>query len=214
MVKQQESVACTRFLELIRGDSAYPRIRKRIASIYGQILALGIILILVGVIALAAIATPEGQRSPAVPVVIAAVAILLGLAVIEFAKYVREKMSMQVDMADSLLRIGSRTPDSAFHAARIEPVGELAQAAHSSASPRSELLISSHARPEVAPGTRNASDRDEEGEARYLLIRAKDRIQVGQRREAIALMREVVAKFPGTSSGRKAAEQLQKHGLG
>jgi hypothetical protein len=213
MVNQRESEACMRFLELIRGDSAYPRIRKRIASIYGQILALGIILILVGVIALAVIATPAGQRNPAISVIIAAVAILLGLAVIEFAKYVREKMSMQVDMADSLLRIGTRTPHSVNHHARVAPVADLSEAAIAPASPRSEPPMSSQVRLEAAPGLRNASDRDEEGEARYLLIRAKDRIRVGQRSEAIELMREVVAKFPCTSAGQKAAEQLQRHGL-
>jgi hypothetical protein len=66
----------------------------------------------------------------------------------------------------------------------------------------------------VSPAYRNASDCDDEGEARYMLIRVKDRIREGKRREAIELMREIVAQYPRTSSGQRAAAQLQKHGLG
>lgn len=216
MSSDAEIEACGRFLESIRGQSAYPRIRSRIRAIHGQIMTLGVILILVGVIAFAMLATAEGQRAPGAPVAVGVISIFAGWGVIEFAKYLRERMSMQVDMADSLLRIGSRPADfvpsapasrTAAEQQSIAAVGGLRAVA--------EVPIPD-SDPERSPAAaqRTAIDRDSEGAARYLLIRAKERIAAGQRIEAIDLMRQIVARYPDTASGLKASEQLRKHRLG
>jgi hypothetical protein len=215
MSSDTEFEACGRFLACIRERSAYPRIRSRIRAIYGQIMTLGVILILVGVLAIAMLATAEGQRAPGLPVIVSVISIFAGWGVIEFAKYVRERMSMQVDMADSLLRIGSRPTDLAPATVVIPAEAEqqrMATVAGSRAAVEAPSPDSSPV-PSLSAAQRTATDRDAEGAARYLLIRAKERIAAGQRIEAIDLMRQIVARYPETTSGLRAAEQLRKHRL-
>ena len=113
-MQQNESAQSKQFLSLIRADSAYPRIRKRIESIVSGWMSLGALILLAAAICLYICVRETMNGGAGVASVIFGVAFLLGLAlglmIIEFARYLRERMSMQVDMADSLLRIGSRTP--------------------------------------------------------------------------------------------------------
>lgn len=178
-------------------------------------MTLGVILILVGVLAFAMLATAEGQRVPGPPVVVGVICIFSGWVVIEFAKYLRERMSMQVDMADSLLRIGSRPANFAPSAPASRTVAGQ-QRIQAVAGLRAAVEVpTSDSDPErsLPADQRTATDRDAEGAARYLLIRAKERIAAGQRIEAIDLMRQIVARYPETASGLKASEQLRKHRL-
>lgn len=161
------------------------------------------------------LATAEGQRAPGTPIAAGVISIFAGWGVIEFAKYLRERMSMQVDMADSLLRIGSRPADFAPSApasrtaAEQQAIGVVAGLRAAVAVPISD----SNPQHPLPAAQRTATDRDAEGAARYLLIRAKERIAAGQRVEAIDLMRQIVARYPRTTSGLKASEQLRKHRL-
>lgn len=216
MSSEHESSAAKRFLELIRGDSAYPIIRRRIASVCAMILGLGVLL-LVGAACSIAVGAMASRSPELMASLIAggAVVAVIGLSFIGLSRYLKERMSMQVDMADSLLRIGSRTPVVDAKTSRSGAESVVAQGSPQDlpALPMPNGSVSGAASA-IPPAHRNASDRDDEGEARYMLIRAKDRIREGKRREAIELMREIVAQYPRTSSGQKAAAQLQKHGLG
>lgn len=217
MSSEQDSNATKRFLELIRQDSAYPIIRKRIGSVCAMVLGLGVLLLLAAAssIVLGLLSSHSLDQRMTFLITCGALAAVVGLSLVGLSRYLRERMSMQVDMADSLLRIGSRTPPTG--ASTLRP-GVASDAAHESLRDLPAIPLptgaASRGVPAVPPALRNASDRDDEGEARYMLIRAKDRIREGKRREAIELMREIVAQYPDTSSGQKAAAQLQKHGLG
>ncbi|MFZ4723675.1 MAG: tetratricopeptide repeat protein [Phycisphaerales bacterium] len=207
-MQQNESAQSKQFLSLIRADSAYPRIRKRIESIVSGWMSLGALILLAAAICLYMCVRETMNGGAGVASVIFGVAFLLGLAlglmIIEFARYLRERMSMQVDMADSLLRIGSRTPVQGVPVAAELPNLR----AVSDVSMRAPLLDSPVAPAEPDGG----ASTDREKLAKDMYRRAKEHLRGGSRQKAIETLRELINEYPETVAAAMAREQLRKSG--
>jgi outer membrane protein assembly factor BamD (BamD/ComL family) len=57
-----------------------------------------------------------------------------------------------------------------------------------------------------------AADDDEE-EARKLLVQARQHVQGGDKQRAVALLQEIIRRFPRTETADQARRNLQKRGL-
>ncbi len=207
-MQQNESAQSKQFLSLIRADSAYPRIRKRIESIVSGWMSLGALILLAAAICLYICVRETMNGGAGVASVIFGVAFLLGLAlglmIIEFARYLRERMSMQVDMADSLLRIGSRTPVQGVPVATV--LSNLR--AVSEVSIPAPLLDSP-----VAPAAPDGDPSpDRETLAKDMYRRAKEHLRGGNRQKTIETLRELIDEYPETVAAAMAREQLRKSG--
>ena len=207
-MQQSESAQATQFLSLIRADSAYPRIRARIEKIVSGLMSFGGLILLVSIICLfMSIREAMGRGSGAASVVFGVaflVGLALGLMIIEFARYLRERMSMQVDMADSLLRIGSRTPVQGVPVATALPnVREV---------PETPIRAPVLDAPIVSVEPEGGVSADRESLAKDMYRRAKEHLRGGNRRAAIETLRELIHEYPETVAAARAREQLRKSG--
>ncbi len=191
-MQQNESAQSKQFLSLIRADSAYPRIRKRIESIVSGWMSLGAMMLLAAAICLYLGVRETMNGGAGLASVICGMAFLLGLAlglmIIEFARYLRERMSMQIDMADSLLRIGSRTPVQGVPVATALPnVREVPEI------PIQAPLLDA---PIVSAEPDGGVSADRESLAKDMYRRAKEHLRGGNRQKAIETLRELILEYP------------------
>jgi xanthosine utilization system XapX-like protein len=216
------------FLEQVRLGSMNPRIRKRIDAIVRGWMLLGGFFIGSGVV-FSLIVLRSARDNDRFLALGGVFGLVIGWCIIEFARYLKERLSMQVDMADSLLRLGSR-PQSAG----VPPDASLRFRGEGGSPPVPPDSGNPDTQPDarcvnpVEEGAGNDGDippnrtrwpsepenvRMVESEAGALYAEARAMLQAGDRRAAVEKLRTIASRFPESISGRKAADKLRRAGL-